>query len=146
MMLVVGLGLTWFVFSPGPFGQDSEKLTEMHKIYTVGYVKLLITVVKYCPQAWVNYKRKSTVGWSIYQILLDVFGGIFSLLQLFLDSYMQGDWSGVTGNPVKFGLGNISIAFDIVFMVQHYWLYRGARLAKEGEQRPLLHHEEDLSS
>ncbi|KIH54598.1 Lysosomal Cystine Transporter [Ancylostoma duodenale] len=33
------------------------------------------------------------------------------------------DWTAFYGNPVKFGLGVISIAFDILFMVQHYILY-----------------------
>lgn len=42
-----------------------------------------------------------------------------------IDSYLQGDWSGVTGNPVKLALGNVSIFFDVVFLVQHFWLYRG---------------------
>jgi cystinosin len=72
------------------------------------------------PQAYVNYKRKSTVGWSISQILLDFSGGIMSFLQLIIDASLQADWSGVSGNPVKFGLGNISILFDVIFMTQHY--------------------------
>ncbi len=33
------------------------------------------------------------------------------------------DWSPVTGNPVKFGLGSVSMLFDVIFMVQHYVLY-----------------------
>lgn len=33
-------------------------------MYALSYVKLLITIVKYVPQAWLNYKRKSTDGWS----------------------------------------------------------------------------------
>lgn len=37
-----------------------------------------------------------------------------------------GDWSGLTGNPAKFFLSQISIAFDVVFIVQHYILYRPA--------------------
>jgi cystinosin len=37
---------------------------------------------------------------------------------------MQNDWTGITGNPVKFGLGNITIVFDIIFFLQHYVLYR----------------------
>lgn len=90
----------------------------------MGYVKLTTVVVKYIPQVWVNYKRKSTVGWSIYPMLLDFAGGWFSLAQLAIDSWLQNDWSGVTGNPVKFGLGNISIMFDIIFMIQHYVLYK----------------------
>jgi cystinosin len=74
----------------------------------------------------VNYKRKSTVGWSIYPILLDFSGGWLSLAQLIIDSAMQNDWTGITGNPVKFGLGNITIVFDIIFFLQHYVLYRNA--------------------
>lgn len=76
------------------------------------------------PQVWQNYKRKSTVGWSINQILLDFAGGIFSLAQLIIDASLQADWSGLTGNPVKFGLSNISMLFDIIFMFQHYIIYR----------------------
>ncbi|CBF89833.1 hypothetical protein AN0275.2 [Aspergillus nidulans FGSC A4] len=95
-------------------------------IYTLSYVKLVITVVKYVPQAWVNHKRKSTRGWNIVQILLDFTGGVLSLAQLILDSAFQDDWSGVTGNPIKFLLSNVSIFFDLLFMVQHYILYRDA--------------------
>lgn len=78
------------------------------------------------PQVWQNYKRKSTEGWSINQILLDFAGGIFSLAQLIIDASLQADWSGLTGNPVKFGLSNISMMFDIIFIFQHYVIYRNS--------------------
>ncbi len=35
----------------------------------------------------------------------------------------SGDWSGITGDPVKFGLGALSMAYDVVFMLQHYVWY-----------------------
>ncbi len=57
------------------------------------------------------------------QILFDITGGILSLLQLIIDASFQGDWSGITGNSLKLGLGNISIAFDVMFIVQHFILY-----------------------
>ncbi|KAK2738142.1 hypothetical protein FQN55_000762 [Onygenales sp. PD_40] len=110
-------------------------------LYALSYVKVLVTVVKYIPQAWVNYKRKSTVGWSIWQILLDLSGGILSIVQLIMDSAFADDWSGVTGNPIKLLLGNVSIFFDLIFMVQHYILYREKADAKEDEDlatAPLL--------
>src|SRR5436305_3231396 len=75
------------------------------------------------PQVWVNYKRQSTKGWSIWQILLDVTGGVLSILQLVIDSSLQADWSGIMGNSVKLGLGNVSIFFDLIFIMQHYFLY-----------------------
>ncbi|KAF3484143.1 cystinosin [Arthroderma uncinatum] len=106
-------------------GNDASDWAWIDVIYTMSYVKLFVTVVKYCPQVYLNYRLKSTVGWSINQILLDLIGGILSLLQLVIDSSLQNDWSGITGNPAKFGLGNVSIFFDLVFIVQHYILYRG---------------------
>jgi cystinosin len=102
------------------------------KIYMLGYVKLLTVVLKYIPQAWMNYKRKSTEGWSIYPMLLDFAGGWLSLGQLVMDSALQHNWSGISGNPIKFGLGNVTLLFDMVFFLQHYVLYRP--LAKTLEQ------------
>ena len=106
--------------------------------YAVSYVKLVVTVVKYTPQAVANWRNRSTRGWSIAQVLLDLAGGLLSLAQLALDSYLQRDWSGVTGNPVKFALGNVSMVYDAVFMVQHYVLYRGAEGKGEEEEEPML--------
>ncbi|KAF9329088.1 hypothetical protein BG006_007821 [Podila minutissima] len=88
------------------------------------YIKLAISFIKYCPQVYINYKARSTVGWSIGNILLDFTGGVLSTAQLVLDAYISGDWSGISGDPVKFGLGFISIVFDIIFITQHYVLYR----------------------
>ena len=111
----------------------STSWLKRQQISAVGYVKLVVTLVKYMPQVWTNYKRKSTVGWSIGQILLDVVGGVLSIAQLVIDSSLQGDWSGILGNPVKFGLGNVSIFFDVIFMVQHYILYRVTGKSKDDE-------------
>ena len=56
-------------------------------LYLCSYVKLFITFIKYFPQALMNYRRKSTLGWSIGNILLDFTGGSLSLLQTFLLAY-----------------------------------------------------------
>lgn len=45
------------------------------------------------------------------------------MLQLVIDSSLQADWSGISGNPVKFGLSSVSLVFDIIFITQHYVLY-----------------------
>lgn len=57
-------------------------------------------------------------------MLLDISGGLLSLLQLVMDCTAKGDWHAVTGNPVKFGLGFISLVFDAIFSVQHYVLFQ----------------------
>lgn len=41
-------------------------------------------------QLWENYQRKSTAGWSIYQVILDFTGGSLSLIQMFL---LAGNYS-----------------------------------------------------
>lgn len=113
-------------------------------MYALSFVKLLITIVKYMPQVLTNYRNRSTQGWSIAQILFDFVGGILSIAQLCIDSYLQGDWSGVSGNVVKLALGNVSVFFDVIFITQHYVLYRGSHERDgDGESDPLLVHRED---
>lgn len=88
------------------------------------YIKLSITLIKYVPQAYLNYKRKSTIGWSIGNIFCDFTGGVLSTLQMLLNAYNYDDWESIFGDLTKFGLGFFSIVFDIFFMIQHYILYR----------------------
>ncbi|RKF56833.1 Cystinosin-like protein [Golovinomyces cichoracearum] len=107
-------------------------------IYAISYLKLIATFVKYIPQVKMNIKNKSTTGWSIDQILLDMTGGVLSILQLCVDSYKQGDWSGITGNPAKLLLGNLSVLFDIIFMIQHYSLYNTDVEHMSDENEPLF--------
>ncbi|XP_013136517.1 PREDICTED: cystinosin homolog isoform X2 [Papilio polytes] len=95
-------------------------------LYICSYVKLCITLIKYVPQAYMNYKRKSTVGWSIGNIFLDFVGGSLSILQMTLIAYNYNDWISFFGDATKFGLGLFSLIFDIFFMLQHYVFYRMA--------------------
>lgn len=104
-------------------------------LYYFSYCKLIITLTKYMPQAYLNYVRKSTSGWSIGNILLDFTGGSLSLLQMLIIAYNYDDWMSLFGNVVKTGLSFISMAFDVLFIVQHYGLYRNGRveLTDQGE-------------
>lgn len=94
-----------------------------------GYSKALITLVKYMPQVYLNWKRKSTVGWSLANVLLDFTGGAFSFAQQGIDNWNQSkkfvDFGASDGfNIVKFLLSVIAMIFDLIFMFQHYVLYR----------------------
>jgi cystinosin len=115
-------------------------------------IKVLLTIIKYVPQALSHIRSRSTLGFSITQVLLDTAGGVFSLVQLVLDSYGDGGgWEGVAtslaDNPGKLGLAGVSLFFDAVFIIQHYVLYGPVSLSwqavsvdsdAEGEQRALL--------
>ncbi|XP_041474918.1 cystinosin-like isoform X2 [Lytechinus variegatus] len=121
-------------------------ITWLEFIYYFSYIKLGVTLIKYIPQAYMNYTRQSTEGWSIGNILLDFTGGSFSLLQMFLVSYNNDDWASIFGDPTKFGLGFFSIAFDILFIIQHYILYRGKKpvdkMGSSDEHKPLMSSQE----
>ncbi|XP_040896044.1 cystinosin isoform X1 [Toxotes jaculatrix] len=102
----------------------AKQITWLDYLYYFSYIKLAITLIKYVPQAYMNYRRQSTEGWSIGNVLLDFTGGIFSILQMILQSYNNDEWRLIFGDPTKFGLGLFSVVFDILFMTQHYCLYR----------------------
>lgn len=59
-------------------------------IQSLGYLKMGVTFVKYTPQAWMNYKRKSTKGWSIGAVILDMSGGVLSFGQMFTTALGAG--------------------------------------------------------
>ncbi len=82
-------------------------------LYMLSSIKLVITIIKYIPQVILNHQRKSTIGWNIWNVLLDFSGGLLSLTQLIMDSFALNDFSAITGNWVKFGLGFVSLFFDV---------------------------------
>ncbi|KIW93109.1 uncharacterized protein Z519_05714 [Cladophialophora bantiana CBS 173.52] len=143
-LLAVAAMVMLVLLRSGREKQDPLDWAWIDVLYTLGYVKLVCTFVKYIPQAFFNYKRQSTEGWSIVQILFDLIGGVLSIAQLVLDASFGGDWSGITGNSLKLGLANISMGFDLLFILQHYILYRAqGRTWKDSNEendpeRPLL--------
>ncbi|KAL7581083.1 hypothetical protein ACA910_005886 [Epithemia clementina (nom. ined.)] len=102
---------------------DNKFLNWLDYVYVLSFCKIAVTLVKYIPQVVLNWKRRSTTGWSIWQILLDLTGGLLSNLQLVLDCVALNEFSGLTGNIPKLLLGQVSIVFDVIFCLQHYVLY-----------------------
>lgn len=43
-----------------------------------------------------NYKRQSTVGWSIGNIFLDFTGGMLSMMQMIINAHNYGKCGGFT--------------------------------------------------
>uniref|UniRef100_A0A8C1JFK5 Cystinosin, lysosomal cystine transporter n=1 Tax=Cyprinus carpio TaxID=7962 RepID=A0A8C1JFK5_CYPCA len=112
-LLVIG----WTFAFVSLFVAVAQKISWLDYLYYFSYIKLGVTLVKYIPQ-----------GWSIGNVLLDFTGGSFSLLQMFLEAYNNDKWKFIFGDPTKFGLGVLSIFFDVVFIIQHYCLYRNREL------------------
>lgn len=85
---ILGLFLAVILISMGLVAGDV--ILWLDFLYICSYVKLSITLIKYIPQAVMNYRRKSTQGWSIGNILLDFTGGSLSMLQMILNAYNYG--------------------------------------------------------
>jgi len=111
-------------------------ITYLQYLYMFSYVKVLMTLIQYTPQAYLNYKRKSTHGWSLGFVWLDVFGGIFSISQMFIIAINYDDDGAITGNLAKLGLGCLTLSFDALFLVQHYCLYRSPKLKSVPTSEP----------
>jgi len=107
----------------------SEDKSKFNVVIYLGFLKVFISFIKYMPQVKSNYERKSTEGWNIHNILLDLTGGVFSFAQNIVDS-INGNFSvdhpgqNNSLNVAKFALSICSIFFDIIFLIQHFCLYR----------------------
>ena len=101
------------IFSEFHLDNLTSWLNWLDYLYYVAYMKVVITTAKYIPQVKLNMKRKSCVGWNIWNILLDISGGIFSLAQLVGDAIDLNDLSSIKGNSAKLGLSAVSIFFDV---------------------------------
>lgn len=86
-------------------------------------LQVVMTVIKYIPQAIMNFQRKSTIGFSIGNILLDLLGGVTNYGQMAVQSIDQNSWVNFYGNIGKTLLSLVSIFFDLLFILQHYVLY-----------------------
>ncbi|XP_019427034.1 PREDICTED: cystinosin homolog isoform X2 [Lupinus angustifolius] len=86
-------------------------------------IQVCLTIIKYFPQALMNFMRKSTDGFSIGSILLDFSGGIFNYSQMVVQSIDQGSWMNFYGNIGKVMISLVTIFYDSILMFQHYVLY-----------------------
>jgi cystinosin len=122
--ILLGVAFTYCaIYIVGTYILRGGEIDYLGFLYVLGSVKIGVTIGKYVPQALLNRSRKSTVGWNVWNVILDLSGGILSLVQLIGDCANMDDWSGVTGNPAKILLAVVTICFDLIFLVQHFVLY-----------------------
>ncbi len=96
--------------------------------------KLILTIFTYLPQLHLNYSRKSTVGWNIWQVVFDFTGGVLSLLQLVWDSIDLDDlYHGIFGNWAKLVLSCITLICDVssVYASRDIVVQRGSSVNEE---------------
>ncbi|MED6223249.1 hypothetical protein PIB30_072176 [Stylosanthes scabra] len=86
-------------------------------------IQVCLTLIKYFPQAFMNFLRKSTDGFSIGGVLLDFSGGVFNYAQMAVQSIDQGSWVNFYGNMGKVLISLVTIFYDSILMLQHYVFY-----------------------
>ena len=121
LLIILEHGLKYY----DPHVKDDQKYIFNSLIY-FGWCKVAISLIKYIPQVYSNYKRKSTIGWNIHNILLDFSGGILSFAQNIVDIkdfQIKKEEQSDTLNIAKFAISFVAMFFDIVFMSQHYCCY-----------------------
>lgn len=104
-------------------------LSWLDYVTALSWVKLAATLVKYAPQVVLNFRRRGTGGFHVLGVTLDLSGSVLSLAQLGLDCALAGSFSLVVGDPAKFGLGLLTMVYDVALIVQHAWFGPGARAA-----------------
>ena len=62
-----------------------------------------------------NYRRKSTEGWSIGNVLLDFTGGLLSILQMILQSYNNSKFINIFDDTIMFSM------FVIYFLYNNFY-------------------------
>ncbi|QLQ81294.1 hypothetical protein HG537_0F00550 [Torulaspora globosa] len=93
-------------------------------------LKISMSLIKNVPQTFHNYERKSMKGFAIQSVMLDITGGVASLLQLVSQISKDQGFNATTlaANFGKIGLALVTLVFDFIYVSQ--WLiYRDAELA-----------------
>ena len=126
LLVIVENGFEYY----DPHVKENRKYIFNSLVY-LGWCKVVISLIKYIPQVVSNFRRRSTIGWNIHNILLDFTGGAFSFGQNIIDSFrdefsITSDDQSKGLNIAKYALSIISMLFDILFMVQHYILFKNS--------------------
>ena len=83
-------------------------------LYLLASIKIFLGIGSYLSQVLLNYQRKSTNGYNIWNIILDCTGGLLSLFQLVFDAADMNDLrGGIMGNWAKLIVSLVSLSFDV---------------------------------
>lgn len=141
----IGLVIGWLSVAVVVIVAAFGKLMWIYVLYYLSVCKFVITVVKFSPQVYLNWKNKNTKGWSIEQVFPDLGGAVFSFLQMVVVSINTHDWNTYFGNPIKMFLSILTIVYDGIFLTQHFIIYRknNKLLDLKAQYAPIINDEID---
>jgi cystinosin len=114
----------------------------------LGMIKVVSSLIKYIPQAYLNYAQKSTHGISITSLILDFSGGVLSFGQVILLCINAGEWTEFVGQIAspKLGLSLVTLLFNSIQLYQHFILYSSDPYQEEVESSEKLDPQETSTS
>lgn len=71
--------------APLPFLQKLSRLQTLPD----NNEQVVTGVLKYVPQVLLNIRRRSTKGWTIWNVILDLTGGLLSVVQVFIFTFIK---------------------------------------------------------
>ncbi|CAL4067522.1 unnamed protein product, partial [Meganyctiphanes norvegica] len=92
-------------------------------LYFISYIKLFITLIKYIPQTFYNYRRSSGTRWAVCSFAVGVDGGSVQLGQMLIlvGTRQYHEWSLMLDSPGKgFGLIHMILALSSMLV----WMFR----------------------
>lgn len=124
------ISLTVFTMLTLKFGYENaiegwENARTLSYCNNLFLLKISMSLVKYLPQVIHNYDRKSMKGFAIQSVILDITGGVASMLQLIwqLCEDEAFDYLAFIANFGKIGLAIVTLTFNFIFISQ-WLLYR----------------------
>jgi cystinosin len=135
-----------------PWFSKEETAYAYSVIQFLGYSKSFISLIKYIPQAYLNYQKKS-VKIAVSNYVLDLLGGTCSFLQMFINGFAEPnpdgspDFSHIFSNIPKLLLSLESVFFDIVIISQYFWYKKNTeRLENETKRGYMMDDVPDYSN
>ena len=83
----------------------------------------VFTFLKYVPQIYYTYKRKSIHDWNIANVHFDILGALFLLSEMIVTAINKNEIDSLFSNLAKFNLTIITILFDSILYIQYYYFY-----------------------
>lgn len=116
-------------------GDEDDECSHVHDhiinfIAILGWVKILITLVKYPSQILLNYSNKSTRGLSKGSVALDTTGSLCSLMQNVIHAVLTDDFEFILGNLPKVGLGAFSLFYCCILLLQFKLYEKNSRRSR----------------
>eukprot|EP00298_Acanthocystis_sp_HF-20_P008992 c18036_g1_i1.p1 GENE.c18036_g1_i1~~c18036_g1_i1.p1 ORF type:complete len:323 (-),score=52.32 c18036_g1_i1:34-1002(-) len=109
--------------------------------FTIQFVwfRFFCSLLKYLPQAFYSYKRKSTSGWSKSYVQFDLIGYIFCIIHILVDTSISGSFSD--NQILDLFVAFVFVIFDILFLLQINIWFPTKVLTRREQNRLKRNHE-----